>query len=239
MDVFFHYTSHKCAKSIRRDGRINPSSGFYDRSGVWLTKKNPDYSKEDILWNNFEYDEGQCQRNISRAACYVKIDLPRDKVEDLSYRRKWGNDLWLWPDVNGPLYLDSFKHNIGSMDGTVDAFVIDRVLRAANRAFDASSITRALSKIEWDRAMTEDCKEEKIRFVKKMFWKIVNSKYHIIELDAIDLDKTEDLFTWTQRIGLFLCDYVVSNDGVADDSDTLFDKFVDSYVLTYIVFGIL
>ena len=56
--MFYHYSCHDNMKSIRKDGQINPSPGFYDRTGVWLTEKGPDdYSKEDILYNNYEYDD--------------------------------------------------------------------------------------------------------------------------------------------------------------------------------------
>ena len=236
MPLFYHYTSHDSAKSIREDGQIIPSPGFYDRIGVWMTKKDPGHTKEEILLNNYEYNEFQALRNISRAACYVKIHLPHEKVEDLSYRRKAGNDLWTWPEVNGPLVLASFNHDFGVMEGNPDLYLRNKVMEAAKRAYDASSITRALRRIEYDRSLTEECRDEKMTKVWKMFKKIVTSKYHIIAFDATDtIDR--DHFILTQQIGLFLCDYVVSDNSFPDDPEILFDKFLDTCAVTYTFLG--
>ena len=236
--MFYHYSCHGNMKSIRKDGQINPSPGFYDRTGVWLTEKGPDdYSKEDILWNNYEYDDVEAMSKLSRAACYVRISLPLEKVEDLSYKRKPGNDLWIWPHDNGPLALEGFKHTFGVMEGAVDLYLRNKVMAAAERAYDDSSITRALRRIEYDRSLTPECQDKKIKYVRKMFKKIVKSKYHIIEFDA---SNNEDSFMLTQKIGLFLCDYVVSsNTSVLDDYELLFDKFLDMCVLTYIFLGLM
>ena len=239
MPVLYHYTSHDRVKSIRKDGQINPSPGFYDRNGVWLTLKGPDHSKEEILWNNYEYHVDEASNKLRRAACYVELFLPLQTVEDLGdHRNHEDQDLWLWPHTNGPLVLNEFYHRFGAMEGTVDYHLRDKVLAAANRAYHASSITQALRNIEFDKALAKESKNRKIGFVSNMLRKIVKSKYHIIELDATD---TEDPFIWTQRIGLFLCDYVVSDNrlGGVDDSELLFDKFLDKCALTYMFLGIM
>ena len=70
MQVFYHYTSHTNMRGIKKDGQINPSKGYYDKHGVWLTKMGPSNTKEKILWNNYEYDDTEAERNLRRAACY-------------------------------------------------------------------------------------------------------------------------------------------------------------------------
>ena len=114
MQVFYHYTTHTNVKGIRKDGQINPSEGYYNQHGVWLTKMGPSHTKEEILWNNYEYDGKTAKTKLRRAACYVEINLPLENVMDLSWRRNHeGQDLWIWPQVNGPLVLDGLEHRIG------------------------------------------------------------------------------------------------------------------------------
>ena len=68
MPVLFHYTTSENIKGIQESGQIYPSNGFYDRCGVWLTKLSPqDNSKEDILWNNYEYVGDSVRNNLRRA----------------------------------------------------------------------------------------------------------------------------------------------------------------------------
>ena len=90
-----------------------------------------------------------------------------------------------------------------------------RVMAAAERAFEAKSISWALGRIECGRALTPATREKRIKYVREMYWTIVESKYFMLD--------SEDPFILIEKIGLFLCS-CASSDSYGSE---LFDKFLD------------
>ena len=167
--------------------------------------------------------------NCHPAACYVKIRLPKKMVEDLSHRRNHeGQDLWIWPECHGPLVLSQFQHRFGVMEGTEDPYQKGVVMSAARRAYNAISITGAIERIEWDRALSPILREKRIKFMEDNFWKIVERNYFVF-----DLDPYRDPFTLTQELGLFLCDRA-SESADSDDSEEFYnsDELYANFMLT-------
>ena len=125
-----------------------PTLGFQNLEGVWLTRLRPqDHNKEQILYNSYKYDPSEARRKLFRAACYVKILLPLDLVEDVSHPSCHPDqDVWIWKD--NPLSLSGRTHAFGVMEGTEDLFLKDKVMATMERAFSASSIQRKLGDIE-------------------------------------------------------------------------------------------
>ena len=89
----------------------------------------------------------------------------------------------------------------------------ERVMAAAERAFEASSITRALERIERDLRLTPVSRNKRIKHVREMFWMMVESKYFLFD--------SEDPYILIEEVGLFLCSCANS------DESELFDKFLD------------
>ena len=89
-------------------------------------------------------------------------------------------------------------------------------MAAAERAFEARSISWALGRVECgSRALTPANREESIKYVRQMFWMIVESKYFMFD--------SEDPFILIEKIGLFLCSCATSDSHASE----LFDKFLD------------
>ena len=143
MQELYHYTSHSWLKAIKDSQELLHTLGFQNLEGVWLTRLRPqDHSKEQILYNNYKYDPSEARRKLSRAACYVKILLPLDLVEDVSHpSNDPDQDVWIWKDNPLPL---SWHHDFGVIEGTEDLFLKDKVMATMERAFRASSIQRKL-----------------------------------------------------------------------------------------------
>ena len=178
-----------------------------------MTKMGPSSTKEDILWNNYEYDPEKIETKLRRVACYVEIHLPLEKVMDLSNHRDLGQDVWIWPDE--PLVLAKFSHRFGVMDGTEDLHLKEGVMAVAERAYQSS-----LDKVQWDRAVIPECKEKKIRQnVREIFMMILESKY--FKFDSDDPRFSHEPQVLMEKIGCFLLECAISNDSES------FDKFLD------------
>lgn len=171
----------------------------------------PSNTKEDILWNtNYKYDDTMARRYLRRAACYVKIYLPIERVSDLSYDR----DIWLWPDE--PLVLADWEnHQFGVMEGTEDLHFKGEVMAVAESAFNAS-----IDKVTWNREVISESKENKIKEnMRKVFMMVLDAKY--FKFDADNPAFSKEPIAQVEKVGVFLLKCASANDTES------FDKFLD------------
>ena len=185
----YHYTSHSSLKEIEESGHIAPSPGFHNRTGVWLTGLAPEeHSKEEILWNNYKYEDGEVSRKLYRAACWVRVHVPSSQVEDISHPHNHPEqDVWIWPDQN--LILGDFPHQFGVMVGTEDTILKGRIMATSQRAFRASSIRKRMGEIGTDQGR---------KSVLDFFTQIMENSFFKYDDD--------DPFVEIQEVGLAVCD---------------------------------
>ena len=103
-------------------------------------------------------------------------------------------DVWIWPDM--PLDLSSFQHGFGIMEGTEDMHLKEKILATAERAFCASSITRAL----WEMSSAEQIK------IRSIFLTYIGDNFYKFDY--------EDPFVEIQNIGLVFCQLYHNHEGV-------------------------
>ena len=203
MEAFYHYTTHTYARGIKKDGKINPSDPKWphNQKGVWLTKKSPGHhTKEYILRNNYEYDDVTVERKLRRAACYVEIYLPLERVVDLCDNRN--NDCWIWQ--HGPLVLAEFAHRFGVTEGTEDLYLKEGIMAAGEAAY-YDSCRDCRTRIQ----MMPESKGMKIKQnVKAIFLMILESKYFMFDSDDPRFAPDELI----QKICVFLFECAISND---------------------------